>query len=275
MTPDPYPAEVPHVPGGRPGAAPGGGPGDGVDAVLLDVGGVFFLPDHAGVIQALARAGVQAHADGLDRAHYVALAESERRAGGDGAEVLGRYRRAYLRAAGVPPERAQDAERELFDTGAGYMRAPWTRLREQAAAELRELARTGVRLAVVSNADGSVEGQLRAFGVCQVGDGQGVPVATVVDSTVVGVAKPDPRIFRIALDAVAVEPARTIHLGDSLLADVAGARGAGIHPVHYDPLGLCPADGHRDVASIAQLAGMIHPGGSPRQLPPGPPHRVL
>ncbi len=228
-----------------------------VDAVLLDVGGVFFLPDHAGVIQALARAGVHARAGVLDRAHYLALAESERHAGGDGGALLARYRQAYLRAAGVPPERIPDAERELFDADLGYMRAPWTRLREQAAAELRELAATDVGLAVVSNADGSVEQQLRAFGVCQVGDGKGVPVATVVDSTVVGVAKPDARIFRIALDALAVEPARTVHLGDSLLADVAGARAAGIHPVHYDPLGLCPADGHRDVASIAELAGLV------------------
>jgi putative hydrolase of the HAD superfamily len=231
----------------------------GSHAALLDVGGVFFLPDHAAVIQALARAGVHAHADGLDRAHYLALAESERDAG-DGAEALGRYRLAYLRAAGVPPERIPDAERELFDADLGYMRAPWTRLREQAAAELRELAATGVGLAVVSNADGSVEDQLRAFGVCQVGDGKGVPVAAVVDSTVVGVAKPDARIFRIALDALAVEPARTVHLGDSLLADVAGARGAGIHPVHYDPLDLCPGDGHRDVASIAELVELVRRG---------------
>jgi putative hydrolase of the HAD superfamily len=245
-----------------------------VDAVLLDVGGVFFLPDHAEVVQALVRAGAHARAEVLDRAHYVALAESERDAGGDGAEALARYRQAYLRAAGVPPERAEEAEQELFDAELGYMRAPWTRLREQAAAELHELAGTGVGLAVVSNADGSVEDQLRAFGVCQVGDGKGVPVARVVDSTVVGVAKPDPRIFRIALDALAVEPARTIHLGDSLLADVAGARAAGIQPVHYDPLGLCPGDGHRDVASIAELVGSIHSGGSARQLPPEPPHRI-
>ena len=236
-----------------------------IDAVLLDVGGVFFLPDHAGVIQALARAGVHARADGLERAHYVALAESERDAGGEGGvaavfpEALARYPRAYLRTAGVPPERLEDAERELYDGERGYMRVPWTHLRERAAAELRELAATGVRLAVVSNADGSVEEQLRSFGVCQVGDGKGVPVAAVLDSTVVGVAKPDPRIFRIALDAVAAEPARTVHLGDSLLADVAGARAAGIQPVHYDPLGLCPADGHRDVASIAELVRIVRP----------------
>jgi len=259
MPPDPHAAEpdqVPPVRDGRAGTHPDG-PGVAVDAVLLDVGGVFFLPDHAGVIEALGRAGVHADAQGLDRAHYVALAESERRAGGDGAEAAALYPEAYLRAAGVPPDRVEDAARELFDTDLGYMRAPWTHLREQAAAELRELAGTGVRLAVVSNADGSVEAQLRAFGVCQVGDGPGVPVALVVDSTVVGVAKPDARIFRIALDAVAAAPERTVHLGDSLLADVAGARGAGIHPVHYDPLGLCPADGHRDVSSIGELVRVI------------------
>jgi putative hydrolase of the HAD superfamily len=230
-----------------------------IDAVLLDVGGVFFLPDHAAVIEALGRAGVHPHAEALERAHYVALAESERGAGGDAAEAATLYPRAYLRAAGVPPDRVEDAARELFELDRGYMRAPWTHLREQAAAELRDLAGTGVRLAVVSNADGSVEAQLRSFGVCQVGDGPGVPVALVVDSTVVGVAKPDARIFQIALEAVAAAPERTVHLGDSLLADVAGARAAGIHPLHYDPLGLCPADGHRDVASIGELVRLVHP----------------
>lgn len=252
---------MPHDHAAEPGEArPAGGPGDRVDAVLLDVGGVFFLPDHAAVVQALARAGVHADAGTLDRAHYAALAEAERQAGGDMAAAGARYPHAYLRAAGVPDDRVEDATRELFDLDLGMMRAPWTRLREQAAAELRDLAGTGVRLAVVSNADGSVEAQLRAFGVCQVGDGPGVPVALVVDSTVVGVAKPDSRIFQIALEAVAAPAARTVHLGDSLIADVAGALAAGIHPLHYDPLGLCPADGHRDVTAITELVPLIRAG---------------
>jgi putative hydrolase of the HAD superfamily len=77
---------------------------------------------------------------------------------------------------------------------------------------------------------------------------------------VVGVAKPDPRIFEIALTAVQAPPERTVHFGDSLLADVAGARAAGITPVHYDPFGLCPGEAHRDAATLAELVPLVEAG---------------
>jgi putative hydrolase of the HAD superfamily len=76
---------------------------------------------------------------------------------------------------------------------------------------------------------------------------------------VVGVAKPDPGIFRIALDALDV-PAdgAVLHVGDSLRYDVAGALAAGLQPVHMDPYGLCAApDGHPHVRSLAELAGAL------------------
>ena len=80
------------------------------------------------------------------------------------------------------------------------------------------------------------------------------------DGTVVsaceGVAKPDPAIFGIALDALGL-PAdgSVLHVGDSLRYDVAGAVAAGLQPVHMDPYGLCPApDGHRHIGSLTELA---------------------
>jgi putative hydrolase of the HAD superfamily len=78
----------------------------------------------------------------------------------------------------------------------------------------------------------------------------------VVDSTVVGVAKPDPAIFGIALDALGVPAGGTVlHVGDSLRYDVAGALAAGLQPVHLDPHGFCPApDGHRHLRTLAELA---------------------
>jgi putative hydrolase of the HAD superfamily len=248
-----------------------------VDAVLLDVGGVFFLPDHASVRDALARAGVaEADPGGFDRAHYLALAAAEQhpearmeftgRSADDAPAtsaarvdaIVSQYPLTYLRALGVPDGRLEDANRELFALTAP--RVPWTRVRRETADDLHALASTGVRLAIVSNADGTVEELLGEHGICQVGKGLGVPVAAVVDSTVVGVAKPDPRIFEIALAAVEAPPQRTIHVGDSLLADVAGARAAGITPVHYDPFDLCPGNGHRDVAALAELVPLVQAG---------------
>ena len=58
--------------------------------------------------------------------------------------------------------------------------------------------------------------------------------------TVVGITKPDPRIFQIALDRLAVSPAETIMVGDSPSADIAGAHAAGIRAALLDPHGLYP-----------------------------------
>ena len=90
-------------------------------------------------------------------------------------------------------------------------------------------------------------------------DGAGVPVGVIVDSAVVGVAKPDPAIFRIALDALGVPASGAVlYVGDSLRYDVAGALAAGLQPVHFDPYGYCPApDGHRHVSSLLGLAAEI------------------
>lgn len=105
-------------------------------------------------------------------------------------------------------------------------------------------------LAVVSNADGTVERDLRADGICQVGSGPGTPVDAILDSTVVGVAKPDPAIFRLALERLGVTAERAIHVGDTR----AGARAAGIRPVLVDPFDLHP---DADCVRVASLAGVI------------------
>jgi len=57
----------------------------------------------------------------------------------------------------------------------------------------------------------------------------------VVDSHVVGYAKPDPRIFKHALDITGSEPSRTLHVGDMYYADIVGAEAAGIRAVLLDP----------------------------------------
>ena len=103
----------------------------------------------------------------------------------------------------------------------------------------------------------------------------------------VGVAKPDPGIFRIALDALNV-PAdgSVLHVGDSLRYDVAGAVAAGLQPVHMDPYGLCSAPGgHAHItqpdrarpgpdidAAFTLSRRCAYPAGT---TPPSPPARPL
>ena len=76
----------------------------------------------------------------------------------------------------------------------------------------------------------------------------------MLDSGVVGVAKPDPRIFAIALERLGVAAEHTIHVGDTPAADVDGAIAAGVTPVLVDPY-----DDHRelDVVKVRSLADVV------------------
>ena len=72
-----------------------------------------------------------------------------------------------------------------------------------------------------------------------------------------GVAKPDPRIFELALDVVGLTPERVVHIGDAYHYDVGGARAAGIEPVLIDPFDLRPALDCLRLASLAEVASIL------------------
>lgn len=110
----------------------------------------------------------------------------------------------------------------------------------------------------MSNSDGTVEASLAQTGICQVGPGRGTPVEVILDSQVVGAEKPDPKIFRIALDGLGLEAGEVVHVGDTRFADIAGAQAAGIRPIHIDPYGDCPApDGHEHARSLAEIVAAL------------------
>ena len=90
---------------------------------------------------------------------------------------------------------------------------------------------------IVSNSDGTVETTLRELGICQVGDGAGVNVIDVLDSRVVGLKKPDRRIFDLALEIAGARAESCLMVGDSRRLDYEGAANAGIPAVLLDPYG--------------------------------------
>lgn len=225
-----------------------------IDAVLLDVGGVFFLPDNDHIAGALERVGLTVDRSTLDRAHYEGAANLDRFVEGD-RQIWQAYNQAYARACGVDDAHLADAVEALLNEFS--VAEVWTRLVPGSRAALERIAALGVKVAIVSNADGTVEEQLRADGICQVGPGAGVPVDAVLDSTVVGVAKPDPKIFEIALERVGVAPERAIHVGDTPAADVVGARAAGVRPVLVDPYDLHPRLGVDRVHALAEVVDLV------------------
>ena len=129
------------------------------------------------------------------RAHYAGMAAKS--AAGSGEAFWDEYNHSYVRSIGVP-ERNVDLAADAAAPHAnartcGGGRSP------RAVAALKALSAAGVPIGVVSNASGQIAEVLSRSGVCQAGDGDCVPVRVVVDSHVVGVAKPDPLIFEHAL----------------------------------------------------------------------------
>jgi putative hydrolase of the HAD superfamily len=234
-----------------------------ISAILLDAGGVLIFPAPGLLLPPLRAAGVSPDIAALERAHYRAMAAQDLASTPPTAVTWWReYLLSYLAACGVSEGQCGGLATELARTIRGHA---WTHVGTGAQCGLRALAALGFPMGVVSNSDGTVQAELRRLGVCYASDGQapapaGVRVGVVIDSGAVGVAKPDPAIFRIALDALGVPPSGTVlHVGDSLRYDVAG------------PPGFCPApDGHPHVRTLSELARILtHPG------PAGPIRRLI
>ena len=83
----------------------------------------------------------------------------------------------------------------------------------------------------------------------------------IVISADVGIAKPDPAIFGVALRRLGLSPGEVWHIGDSLQTDVAGAAAAGITAVWLNRTGRPRAGGspqpHMEIASLREVAPAI------------------
>jgi putative hydrolase of the HAD superfamily len=225
-------------------------------AVLLDVGGVLFLPEHARMLGALVRAGFTPDDAVLDRAHYTGAAQfSVTTEFEEWPGFWKHYLDAYITTCGVPDELRDDAHLHLDSEFAAA--AAWNRIAPGSIDGLRALADTGVRLGIVSNADGTIEQMLRDADVAQIGPGPGVEMECIIDSGVVGVAKPDPRVFSFALDAMGVEPTDAWYVGDMPAFDIVGARAAGLRPFVMDPYQLHLDADYERVGSLHDLAALV------------------
>jgi FMN phosphatase YigB (HAD superfamily) len=224
-------------------------------AVLLDVGGVFFVPEHDRILGAFARAGLNPAIEDLDRAHYEGARAFPMHEVLDWPSAWRCYLDAYITTCAVPDELREDVHEHIDSEFADA--ALWLRELPGARDGLRALADTGVRLGIISNADGLIGQRLTNAGILQVGPGVGVQMECIIDSGAVGVMKPDPRIFHLALDAMGIEPADAWYVGDMPGIDVVGARKAGLTPVLMDPYALHLDADYDRVASLEELAQRI------------------
>jgi HAD superfamily hydrolase (TIGR01509 family) len=239
-----------------------------LEAVLLDAGGTLVRLDFEWMAEEVTRMGGSLDAATLRRAEIEGRRRYDASRGhatppGEAPAPLGAVGRidAYfggmLDAAGVPPALIAPAVERFHARHAEC--GLWTRPMEGAREALDALAALGLRLAVVSNSDGRAEMHLKD---CDVHRG----LEFVVDSHVVGVEKPDPAIFRVALDRMGLPASASVFVGDIRSVDEAGAGAAGTGFVLLDPSGAYASPGTEFIAGIHELPDWI----TARYQPPSP-----
>jgi putative hydrolase of the HAD superfamily len=222
-----------------------------VRAVLFDAGHTLLEADYA-CLAAQIRARGHAVSDAA-----VIAAERRARARLDEAQAAqatrertgaGRYLRYLFEALGIDDEgdlAAVAAWRRGFNVPVGLCH----RADPEAMDALSQLRAAGIVTGVISNSNGSVRQALDTAGLLS-------QLAFVIDSTIVRVAKPDPRVFVLGLEAAGVDARDAVYIGDSYFVDVRGARTVGMGAVLFDPGEVCGPRDCRIAKSLRHAAAL-------------------
>jgi HAD superfamily hydrolase (TIGR01509 family) len=224
-------------------------------AVLFDLGNTLHHLDHAWIAGCITAHGHPVSAGQVHAAEYRGKAAIDARfrsaadTGNDSSRQVD-YVAIILAALGVPAD-SQPAIAAALQTE-NQRDSLWRVVLDDTPSLLAALRARDLQLAVVSNADGRVPAALAASGLDR-------HFATIIDSHLVGVEKPDPRIFHLALDALGVPAAEALFVGDIYEIDVVGARRAGMDAVLIDQLSLYPAVDCRRIAHLRELLDLVGP----------------
>jgi putative hydrolase of the HAD superfamily len=126
----------------------------------------------------------------------------------------------------------------------------WSRVMPDTPAFLEWLLAQGYFLGVISNSIGTLEGQLVRLGLARY-------FQVILDSAIVGIQKPHPGIFKLALQGAGVEPSQAVYVGDTYATDVGGAHLAGLTGVLMDSVGAYPGAACLKISSLPGLKRIL------------------
>ncbi|MGH9352501.1 MAG: HAD family hydrolase [Terriglobia bacterium] len=210
-------------------------------AVLFDAGNTVVFPRVDALARTLTSLGYPAQADDFYEAERTGKRRLDEwlwpqiRGGNVPRKADFYYWAEYLKAlverVGVPEAKQQQVALQLAE---GFKEiATWSRVFPGAIGYLQALRQRGYVLGVVSNSLGLIEHQLKQVGLA-------VCFEFILDSHYVGVEKPSPEIFRLALAQSGCEPSEALFVGDLYSTDIGGAENAGLTGVLMDWVGAYP-----------------------------------
>lgn len=220
-----------------------------IRAVIFDAGHTLLEFDYTLLHEELRRCGHDVSRADVVAAEQIARMRLDQERATDGVRRRtgeGRYMKYLLERLGIDDEntRAAIADwRRNFNVPVGLCH----QADPEALDAILAVRNAGLVVGVISNSNGSVRMALDKAGL-------GQHLAFVIDSTVVGVAKPDPRAFQIGLEAAGVAAADAAYVGDSYFVDVVGSRNVGMTGVLFDPGGCW---GERDCPTATALRATV------------------
>jgi putative hydrolase of the HAD superfamily len=224
-----------------------------IDTIFLDAGGVLVHPSWTRVSDTLARHGVAVPAAALADAEPRGTRDLDEAAvivTSDDRQRWGTYFEYVLRQAGVP---LSDATAAAFADLRDYHHREnlWEHVGEGVVPALESFRHLGLRLVVVSNANGRLRHLFDRLDLSRWFD-------VALDSYEWGVEKPDPRLFHLALEKSGALAERTVHVGDLYHVDIVGARAAGLHDaILLDRADLYTHADCRRVRSLGDVARVV------------------
>jgi putative hydrolase of the HAD superfamily len=199
-----------------------------LSTLFLDAGGVLVTPNWDRVSAALAAQGVHVSAQALGEADPLVRRDIDLGLGGTASDQQRGwvYFDRILEHCGIAPSAATKAA--LADLQAYHsVHNLWEHVPDGVRETLTKLRAMGLKLVVVSNANGKLHVLFERLDLARHFD-------VMLDSAVEGVEKPDPRLFQLALERSGSTAAETLHVGDLYHVDVEGARGAGLDAILLD-----------------------------------------
>ena len=218
-----------------------------IKAILFDAGNTLIFIDPKVVLPVLEEHGAQVSGEDLREAEFNARTRLTRRIeeGAFGTEdhIWNEYFKNLFRASGVSEDRLEKVGQRIREIH--RENHLWSHMEPETPGALDSLKDAGYRLAVISNADGRVEGLIEEAGIRD-------RFEFVMDSELEGVEKPDPEIFLRGCRRLGVDPGESLYVGDLYHVDVLGARRAGLRAVLMDPMNRLeyPVDRLTDVAAL-------------------------
>jgi putative hydrolase of the HAD superfamily len=212
-----------------------------VRAVIFDAGNTLLRMNYAIIAAELRARGRAVSPDQVEEAELRARVRLDPHlapgASTESTTIHGRYLRYLLEHLAVTDEAEIEAIahwRRGYNVPVGL----WNRADPEALSALRAVRAAGLVAGVISNSNGSVRAILEETGLA-------AHLHFVIDSSVVGVEKPDPRIFHLGLREAGVAAGDAVYVGDLYSVDVLGARAAGLAGILLDPGGFWgPRDCH-------------------------------